>query len=99
MSDEDDDSVFSSIVSANIKFQLHLIKRKMASKKMTLTTKSPSSTTKNERYKDKKCDQLATNHLKKELFCEIKQFISSLQQDNKIGYMDEFIKATQSQIV
>ena len=34
---------------------------------MTPTTKSPSSIIEKESYKDKKCDQLATNHLMQEI--------------------------------
>ena len=60
---------------------------------MTLTTKSPSSIIAKESYKDKMCDQLATNPLKQDLLREIKHFISSLQQHNKTDYMDEDIKA------
>ena len=33
-------------------------------KKITPTTKSPSSIIEKESYADKKCDQLATSHLK-----------------------------------
>ena len=65
---------------------------------MTPTTKSPSSIIEKESYKDKKCDQLATNHLMQELLHEIKHYISCLQQDNKSDYMDEYIKAMQDQI-
>ena len=60
---------------------------------MIATTKSQSSIIEKESYKDKKCDQLATNHLKQELLHEIKHYISSLQQDNKTDYMDEYIHA------
>ena len=42
---------------------------------------------------NKKCDQLATNHLKQELLHEIKHYILSLQRDSKTDYMDEYIKA------
>ena len=38
---------------------------------MTSRTKSPSSIAEKESYEDKKCDQLATNHLKQELLCEM----------------------------
>ena len=37
------------------------------SKTTTRTTKSPSSIIEKESYKDKKCDQLATNYFKQEL--------------------------------
>ena len=40
---------------------------------------------------------LPTNHLKQDLLREIKRFISSLQQHNKIHYIDEYIKAIQDQ--
>ena len=65
---------------------------------MTPTTKSPSSIIEKESFNDEKCDQLATNHLKEELLREIKHYISSLQQDNKTDYMDEYIKAIQDHI-
>ena len=76
-----------------IKFQLYLIK-----KTITPTTKSPSSIIEKERYKNKKCDQLATNQLKQELPHEVKRYISFLQQDSKTDYMDEYIKAMEDQI-
>ena len=44
-------------------------------------------------------NQVATNHLKQELLCEMKHYISSLQQDVKTDYMDDYIKAKQDQIV
>ena len=65
---------------------------------MTGTTKNQSSITEKESYKDKKYGQLATNQLKQELLHEIKPYISSLLQDNKTDYMDEYIKAMQDQI-
>ena len=65
---------------------------------MTPTTKSRSSIIEKVSYKDKKCDQLATNHLNQELLCETKHYISLLQQENKTYYMDEYIKAMQDQI-
>ena len=65
---------------------------------MTPTTKSPSSIIEKESYKDKKCDQLATNHLKQGRLHKIKHYMSCLQQDNKTGYMDQYIKAMQNQI-
>ena len=68
------------------------------SKTMTPTTKIPSSITEKESYKNKKCDQLATNNLKQELLHERKKCVLSLQQDNKTYYMDEYIKAMQDQI-
>ena len=68
------------------------------SKKMSPTTKSHSSITEKESYKDKKCHQLTTNHLKQYILHEIKHYISSLQQDNKTDYMDEYIKGMQDQI-
>ena len=55
---------------------------------MTGTTKNQSSITEKESYKDKKCDQLATNQLKQELLHEIKPYISSLLQDNKTIWMN-----------
>ena len=69
------------------------------SKTTTPTSKSPSSIVEKESYKDKKCDLLATNHLKQELLYEIKHYISCLQKDNKFDYMNEYIKAMQDQIV
>ena len=60
---------------------------------------SPStSIIEKESYKDKKCDQLATNLLTQELLHEIKHYISCLQQGNKTDYMNEYIKAMQNQI-
>ena len=47
------------------------------SKTMTPTTKIPSSITEKESYKNKKCDQLATNHLKQELLHEIKKCVTT----------------------
>ena len=68
------------------------------SKTTTATTKSPSSIIGKESYKDSKCDQPATNHLKQELLHEIKRYISCLQKDNKTDYMNEYIKAMQDLI-
>ena len=58
------------------------------SKTATPTAKSPSSIIEKESYEDKKCDQLAINHLKRELLNEIKHCISCLQQDNKTDFMN-----------
>ena len=65
---------------------------------MTSTTKSPSSIIEKLSYKDKKCDQLAKNHLKQEILHKTKHYLSSLQQANKTAYMDECIKVMQGQI-
>ena len=65
---------------------------------MTSTTKSPSSIIEKLSYKDKKCDQLANNHLKQEILHKTKHYLSSLQQANKTAYMDECIKVMQGQI-
>ena len=77
-----------------IKFQLN---KATPSKSITLATESPSSIIEKESYKNKKCDQLTTNHLKQELLHEIKHYISSLQQDSKTDFMDEYINAIQNQ--
>ena len=68
------------------------------SKTATPTTRSTSSIIEKESYKDKKCDQLAANHLMQELLHEIKHYILGLQRDNQSDYMDEYIKAMQDQI-
>ena len=99
MGDQDHDSFFSSIMLKNIDNQIpNAFDQATPSKTTTPTTKSPSSIIEKERYKDKKCDQLATNHLKQELLHEIKHHISCLQKDNKTDYMNEYIKAMQDQI-
>ena len=64
-----------------------------------MTAKSPSTIIEKGSYKDKNCDQLAPNHLKQELLCEIKHCILSPQQDNKTDYVNEYIKAMQGKIV
>ena len=66
---------------------------------MAPTTKSSSSIIEKKSYKDKKCDQLAINHLKQELLHEIKRYIACLQQDNKTDYMNKYIKAIRSKII
>ena len=79
MGDQDHDSFFRSIMLKNIDNQIPIAFDKATpSKTTTPTTKSPSSIFEKERYKDKKCDQITTNHLKQELFYEIKHYISSL---------------------
>ena len=99
MGDQDHNSFFSSIMLKNIDNQIPIAyDQATPSKKMTSTTKNPSSIIEKESYKYKKCDQLATNHLKQELLHEIKHYISSLQQYDKTDYMDEYIKAMQNQI-
>ena len=99
MGDQDHHSLFSSIRLKNIDNQTPIVfDQATPSKTMTTTTKSASSIIEKESYENKKCDQLATNHLKQELLHEIKHYISSLQQNNKIGYMDEYIKAMRDQI-
>ena len=85
MGDQDHDSFFSSIMLKNIDNQIPI----EFNQATPLTTRSPSSIIENESYKDKKCDQLATNHLMQELLHEIKHYISCLQQDNKTDYMNE----------
>ena len=99
MGDQDHDSFFSSIILKNIDNQIPIaFDQATPSKTTTPTTKSPSSITEKESYKDKKCDQLFTNHLKQELLHEIKHYILCLQKDNKTDYMNEYIKAMQDQI-
>ena len=69
------------------------------SKTITSTIKSSSNIIEKESYKNKKYDQLATNHLKQELLHEMKhKNVLSLQQDNKTDCMDECIKAMQDQV-
>ena len=69
------------------------------SKTITPTIKSSSNIIEKESYKNKKYDQLATNHLKQELLHEIKhKNVLSLQQDSKTDCMDEYIKAMQDQV-
>ena len=99
MGDQDHDSFFSSIMLKNTDNQIPIeFNQATPSKATTLTTKSPSSIIEKESYKDKKCDQLATNHLMQELLHEIKHYISCLQQDNKTDYMNEYIKAMQTKL-
>ena len=99
MGDQDHDFIFSSIMSKHIDNQISIaFDQATPSKTITPATESPSSIIEKEIYKNKKCDQLATNHLKQELLHEIKHCILSLQQDSKTGYMDEYIKAIQDQI-
>ena len=99
MGDQDHDSFFSSIILKNIDNQIPIaFDQATPSKTTTPTTKNPSSIIEKESYKDKKCDQLATNHLKQELLHEIKHHISCLQKDNKTDYMNEYIKAMQDQL-
>ena len=99
MGDQDHDSFFSSIMLKNIDNQIPIeFNQATPSKTATPTTRSPSSIIEKESYKDKKCDQLATNHLMQELLHEIKHYILCLQQDNKTDYMNEYIKAMQGQI-
>ena len=94
MGDQDHDSLFSSIMLKNIDNQIPIdFNQAIPSKTTTRTTRSPSSIIEKENYKDKKCDQLATNHLMQELLHEIKDCISCLQQCNKTDYMNEYIKA------
>ena len=68
------------------------------SKTIAPTTKSPSSIIEKESYKNKTCDQLATNHLIQELLHEIKHYILSLQQDSETDYMDEYTKLRHSKV-
>ena len=64
--DQDHDSFFSSIMLKNIDNQIPIEFNQGAPSKITTpTTKSPTSITGKESYEDKKCDQLATNHLMK----------------------------------
>ena len=96
---QDDDFFLSSIILKNIGNQIPIeFNQATPSKTTTPTTRSPSSIIERESYEDKKCDQLATNHLMQELLHEIKHYISCLQQDNKTDYMNEYIKAMQDQI-
>ena len=99
MGDQDHDSFFSSIMLKNTVNQIPTaFDEATPCKTTTPTTKSPSSIIGKESYKDKKCDQPATNHLKQELLHEIKHYISCLQKDNKTDSMNEYIKAMQDQI-
>ena len=99
MGDQGHDSIFNSTMLENIVNQISIaFDRAIPSKKMTPSTKNPSSIIEKESYKDKKCGQLATKHLKQELLRGIKHFILSPQQGNKTNYMDEYIKAMQDQI-
>ena len=80
MGDQDHDSFFSSIMLKNIDNQIPIeFNQATPSKTATPTTRSTSSIIEKESYKDKKCDQLATNHMKQELLREIKHYILSLQ--------------------
>ena len=73
MGDQDHDSFFSSIMLKNIDNQIPIaFDQATPYKTITPTTKSPSSIIEKKSYKNKKCDQLATNHLKQELLHEIK---------------------------
>ena len=95
-SDQDHDPLFSSIMSKNIDNQIPIAFDQATPFKIW---SSPStSIIEKESYKDKKCDQLATNLLTQELLHEIKHCISCLQQGNKTDYMNEYIKAMQNQI-
>ena len=68
---------FSSIMLKKIDNQIPIeFNQATPSKTTTPTTKSLSSIIEKENYRDKKCDQLATNHLKQELLHEIKHYIS-----------------------
>ena len=99
MGDRDYDSFFSNIMLKNIDNQIPIAFNQATPSKTTIpTTKSPSSIIEKGSYKDKTCDQLATNSLKQELLHEIKHYISCLQQDNKTNYMNAYIKAMQDQI-
>ena len=98
MGDQDHDSFFSSIMLKNIDNQIPIeFNQATPSKTATPSTRIPSCIIEKKSYKDKKCDQLATNHLMQELLHEIKH-IPFLQQDNKSDYIDEYIKAMQDQI-
>ena len=80
MGDQDHDSLFSSIMLKNIDNQIPIeFNQATPSKSATPTTRSPSSIIEKESYKDKKCDQLPTNHLMQELLHEIKHYNSCLQ--------------------
>ena len=99
MGDQDHDSFFSSIMLKNTVNQIPIaFDEATPCKTTTPTTKSPSSIIGKESYKDKKCDQPVTNHLKQELLHEIKHYISCLQKDNKTDSLNEYIKAMQDQI-
>ena len=80
MGDQDHDSFLSSVMLKNIDNQIPIeFNQATLSKTATPTTRSPSSIIEKESYKDKKCDQLATNHFMQELLHEIKHYISCLQ--------------------
>ena len=64
MGDHDHDSFFSSIMLKNTEIQIPIaFDQATVSKTTTPTTKSPSSIIEKDSYIDKKCDQLAINHL------------------------------------
>ena len=68
MGDQDRDSFFSSIMLKNIDNQIPIeFNQATPCKRTTPTISSPSSIIEKESYKDKKCDQLATNHLMQEI--------------------------------
>ena len=68
MGDQDHDSFFSSIILKNIDNQIPMeFNQATPSKRRTPTTRSPSSIIEKESCTDKKCDQLATNHLMQEI--------------------------------
>ena len=72
MGDQDHNSFFSSELLKNIDNQIPIaFDQATPSKPATPTAKSPSSIIEKENYKNKKCDQLATNHLKQEFLHEI----------------------------
>ena len=79
-----------------IKFQLQLIKRDHL--KNDTDDWNPLDITENKSYKDKNCDQLATNHFKHKLLSKIKRYIFFQQQYNEIQNMDEYIKAIEEKI-
>ena len=76
MGDQDHDSFFSSMMLKNIDNQIPTEFNQASPSKTTApTTRSPSSIIEKESYKDKKCNQLATNHLMQELLHEITSFV------------------------
>ena len=76
MGDQDHDFFVGSIMSKNteIENQIPIAIDQATPSKLKPKTKSPFSITEKESYKDKKCDELTTNHLKQELLHEMKHY-------------------------
>ena len=77
MADQAHDSFFSSIILKNIENQIPIeFNQATPSKTTTPTTKSPAIIIEKESDKDKKYDQLASNHLKQEL-CRSRKYLQT----------------------